>query len=548
MEQENFLSKPLVNIISISYVLILFSYQPLFAQQGYPGAPPWSGAPKHPTLPAAPSYRNFVYSQKTNSASYSAAIYTFNDIAVFSYSDSTDITITNVNHDTVAAVALGADSFDTLSPGNGIYFISGNKPYAVLTGDAITSTSSGYFALDENGYGTGTKFNTWMMGGDVGFDPHFIIFAYDSGTSFSIINLATGDSLYNGIVDSTGYFDFPSANISSIQKKMVQVVSNNPVSVLSYTDQGYYVPSSNGTFAGNLFYGFSGYEAMLQNSITLSSYSDSNVVVITSLTNNDTLAIDTLNHWQVKTFGINADIFWKVKSAGTLTAANIPFEESWEDTYSFYSYLDEVADSTGKNIGTSFIVPTTQSDLSIFSYDDNNNVQVIQLGDTAYPYKSPVSVKDTILQSGGAFIFTSPVGDYVYRIQSGGRVSVIQSSAGAGASFVTVNGTAATGVIADKALPQNFVLYQNFPNPFNPTTEISYQVSVNSHVTLKVYDVLGREMATLVNEKQDAGTHVVEFDGSRFASGVYFYRLSVESTSGGHAGTFTDVKKLVLVK
>ena len=82
--------------------------------------------------------------------------------------------------------------------------------------------------------------------------------------------------------------------------------------------------------------------------------------------------------------------------------------------------------------------------------------------------------------------------------------------------------------------------FQNYPNPFNPTTAISYQLSAVSHVTLKVYDVLGREVATLVNEKQDAGTHVVTFDGSHLSSGVYFYRIT--------AGTFIATKKLVLMK
>ena len=88
--------------------------------------------------------------------------------------------------------------------------------------------------------------------------------------------------------------------------------------------------------------------------------------------------------------------------------------------------------------------------------------------------------------------------------------------------------------------PKSFSLAQNYPNPFNPTTEISYQLSAVSNVTLKVYDVLGREVATLVNQKQSAGKYSVTFNGSRLASGVYFYRLA--------AGSFVSVKKLMLVK
>ena len=94
-------------------------------------------------------------------------------------------------------------------------------------------------------------------------------------------------------------------------------------------------------------------------------------------------------------------------------------------------------------------------------------------------------------------------------------------------------------------VPKSYALYQNYPNPFNPTTVISYQLSAVSNVTLKVYDVLGREVATLVNGRENAGVYKVNFNGSRFASGVYFYRLTA---SGNNGKTFSSIKKLVLVK
>ncbi len=88
--------------------------------------------------------------------------------------------------------------------------------------------------------------------------------------------------------------------------------------------------------------------------------------------------------------------------------------------------------------------------------------------------------------------------------------------------------------------PTSFALQQNYPNPFNPTTEIRYQTSEVSRVTLKVFDMLGREVATLVDEVQDAGLKLVEFDATGLASGVYFYRLA--------AGGFVETKKLILVR
>jgi hypothetical protein len=88
--------------------------------------------------------------------------------------------------------------------------------------------------------------------------------------------------------------------------------------------------------------------------------------------------------------------------------------------------------------------------------------------------------------------------------------------------------------------PYGWALTQNYPNPFNPTTVISYQLPVNSVVTLKVYDVMGREVGTLVNGTKNAGSYTVRFDGSARPSGIYFYRL--------HTEKFSDVKKLILMK
>ena len=99
---------------------------------------------------------------------------------------------------------------------------------------------------------------------------------------------------------------------------------------------------------------------------------------------------------------------------------------------------------------------------------------------------------------------------------------------------------AATSVKEKQNLPSSFALSQNYPNPFNPATVISYQLAVNSFVTVKVYDELGREVARLVNGEQSAGSHSVRWDGANFSSGVYFYELS--------AGNFHDVKKMMLMK
>jgi len=88
--------------------------------------------------------------------------------------------------------------------------------------------------------------------------------------------------------------------------------------------------------------------------------------------------------------------------------------------------------------------------------------------------------------------------------------------------------------------PSEFRLEQNFPNPFNPATTIQYQLPAAANVTLKIYDILGSEVAILVNEKQDAGYKEIKFNANRYASGMYIYRLTADK--------YASTKKMLLLK
>src|SRR5690606_5993500 len=89
-------------------------------------------------------------------------------------------------------------------------------------------------------------------------------------------------------------------------------------------------------------------------------------------------------------------------------------------------------------------------------------------------------------------------------------------------------------------IPEKFTLDQNYPNPFNPTTTIKFNIPKNAYVKLAVYDILGREVAKLVNNQLTAGTYNYELNGTKLSSGVYFYTLE--------AGDFVNTKKMVLIK
>jgi hypothetical protein len=89
-------------------------------------------------------------------------------------------------------------------------------------------------------------------------------------------------------------------------------------------------------------------------------------------------------------------------------------------------------------------------------------------------------------------------------------------------------------------IPYGYTLSQNYPNPFNPSTTIIYSVPEGIEVTIKVFDVLGRDVTILVNEQKEAGTHTIVFDASNLTSGVYFYQLT--------GGNFQEIRKMILLR
>jgi hypothetical protein len=100
--------------------------------------------------------------------------------------------------------------------------------------------------------------------------------------------------------------------------------------------------------------------------------------------------------------------------------------------------------------------------------------------------------------------------------------------------------------VAEQEVPVTFDLYQNYPNPFNPSTSIRYDVPKNAQVTITMFDILGRQVTTLVNGVQAAGRYSVQWNATGYASGVYIYRMEARNADG--SGNFTNVKKLILMK
>ena len=119
-------------------------------------------------------------------------------------------------------------------------------------------------------------------------------------------------------------------------------------------------------------------------------------------------------------------------------------------------------------------------------------------------------------------------------IQSSAAKTVYQSET------ITYADLTISDVNTTHQIPAEYSLEQNYPNPFNPTTNIRFRIVEGGFVTLKIYNVLGNEVATLINEEKPAGNYVVTFDAAQFPSGVYFYTID--------AGNFTRTKKMLFLK
>jgi hypothetical protein len=169
-------------------------------------------------------------------------------------------------------------------------------------------------------------------------------------------------------------------------------------------------------------------------------------------------------------------------------------------------------------------------------------------------YVSSLAVSGSTLfagtNDGGVFLSTNNAASWI-AVNSGLTKTFVQSFAFSGTDlFAATAGKGVwkrplsemiTSVEGDLTkIPLQFNLCQNYPNPFNPSTLIRYELPRQSLVTLKIYDILGREVAILVNEQKPAGRYETRFDGKSLSSGVYFYRIK--------AGDFVQTKKMVLAK
>jgi len=184
------------------------------------------------------------------------------------------------------------------------------------------------------------------------------------------------------------------------------------------------------------------------------------------------------------------------------------------------------------------IVATTDAHYEIVAYvtDDEGRLVTSQSHNLTFTLTGPgsLSTKSIKATSGIAVIQYFPPSDL-----SGGSISItVQADGLTGATINKMVTDVETS--NQQSIPDKFDLGNNYPNPFNPTTNIKYSISNSVHVQLSIYNILGQRVATLVDRKQTAGRYQILFDANRFSSGVYLYRLT--------AGDFIQTKKMTLLK
>lgn len=414
------------------------------AESQLPGALPGyearDGVTENRVTRSENSVQLYAATQATSNE-FETTVFTFNDITIFSYFDGTEVSIFDTSGAELSSISLNANEQNTERFTRGIYRIKANQSFTVLVGDAVSSSVQGFFAVDQSGRGTSTLLNTFMVNRYTS-QTRFIVFGYQNGTEFSIRNLETGNLLYAGTLQEGQYYSMPNPPNGTF----LQVSANKAVSALSYGDQDYYVPASNGTFAGETFYGFSGYIGSWTNSITVTAYHDDTQVTITNTDTGEVIDEYELDEGQVNTFGITAPTFWTVTTSRPVTVANIPFA-GWSGGY---AYMTRAIDQTGTGAGTLFYVPVIGSRVDVASFSDGNKVRITKLGlYTEKPYTSPQAVSITgltpdadgfvTLNNGDVATFNTVSGAQVYKVESIERVSVLQSNNGFGADFMPLN-------------------------------------------------------------------------------------------------------------
>jgi hypothetical protein len=250
-------------------------------------------------------------------------------------------------------------------------------------------------------------------------------------------------------------------------------------------------------------------------------------------------AVNGVTNWRSQKIIMNTrtDSMFKHEGPYNATSYSYLVTNTWKNQMPAFTDTKDLFTTQLANIKT-FALGTVDSNATIAL----PTWRLINTGSEDYlksdwPIPVDLSYSDADLKTAGLGRF--PLGDLNW-FPTQKAAWLAQKTAEYAQIQAALDGYVSVAVKNVNALPAEFTLHQNYPNPFNPTTRIEYELPASSHISLTVYDVLGREIRTLVDERQSAGNHSVTFNPGNLPSGVYFYRLQ--------AGNYSATKKLLLLK
>ena len=372
---------------------------------------------------------------------YVSHVFTVADVIFFSYKDGTMVALFDSSGTLIwnnNGNPLNKGEHTHIAVSQGVYTACGSEKFAVLTGDPITRYVVGYYAMDQNGYGASMEFYTWVP--YIYEHCSFIIFAYQDNTQVTVEYTDTGIDIAVFILNKGEHW-----RIETLDGEWLHVTANNPVSVLTAYDQGYFVPSASGKWSGTEFYTYVSDIASWPEDLTVIAYNDGTSVTIKDSDTGTVIWSGTLNSGQahVETHPNGADKFFTITSSKTVTVSVQP----WISMTSSYHQGAYVADGTGAVLGTDLIGSTLDGGyLYILAYSDNTNVVVYnsQTGDLINSY--------TLDE--GDYVEANP-GNGLWRIMSNYPVSAYSGWGHANADFAPVEFREVTAVNVDISTDKN---------------------------------------------------------------------------------------------
>lgn len=259
----------------------------------------------------------------------------------------------------------------------------------------------------------------------------------------------------------------------------------------------------------------------------------------------DTVSAITSNSFQLDSLDDHQSYFWKIKAEDNSGASTFSSQVFQFFTFAAPMPFDLISPATGD---------TVKNDTLIFSwhsaFDPNpaDSIHYNLMFDTSRTFINPgkiTGIADTTLSFSDSLENNTR---YYWTVMAVDKDSFTTASSDTFSFLVRYRPTGVAGS-AGYELPTEFALSQNYPNPFNLTTIIKYQLPKDSHVTLKIFNLLGQNVATLVDKDQQAGYYSVSWDAGKLASGIYFYYLRAEGIAPDKSGSgFSKVSKMILLQ